>query len=85
MIRRWTQNRNETIRGSNRSIVQDCYMSGPIGRLAHLVCKAAEPIAIKVLLSCGAVVCSVLIGGVCADRRASYIPGTLAQSRAAFG
>ena len=63
MIRRWTQNRNETIRGSNRSIVQDCYMSGPIGRLAHLVCKAAEPIAIKVLLSCGAVVCSVLIGG----------------------
>ena len=51
MIRRWTQNRNETIRRSNRSIVQDCYMSGPIGRLAKLAHKAVEPIAIKALLA----------------------------------
>ena len=47
MIRRWTQSRNET----NRSIVQDCYMSGPIGYLAKLAHKAVEPIAIKALLA----------------------------------
>ena len=44
--RRWTQNRNETIRRSNRSIVQGCCMSSPIGHLA----KLAHKLAIKALL-----------------------------------